>query len=184
MLRFLRQIVREQRGIAAIELAVALPILMSMLLGTVEFGRYVLLNQKLQNAASSAADFATREDTISAAGLNDIFSATRQIISPFELALNGNLVVSAVGRDGGDPPTVLWQSNGTGELEVSSNLGAPGSTAVLPETFAMDNDETAIIVEIFYQYEPWLSGIIPGSTISKSAYFRPRFGGLASLDDS
>ena len=96
---------------------------------------------------------------------------------------DGNLVVTAVGSDGSQS-TVLWQATAAGQLEVTSGVGVPGEAATLPQTFAMNNDETAIVVEVYFEYTPWLGEMIHSSVISKQSVFRPRFGGLETLENT
>ena len=49
-------------------------------------------NQKLQNAATSAADFATREDTITTTQLGDIYAAVQRIVAPFDGVTGSRMV--------------------------------------------------------------------------------------------
>ena len=54
---------RDQRGIAAVEFALVLPVMILFSLGIAEVGRFALLNLKLQHAATTMADLAARDET-------------------------------------------------------------------------------------------------------------------------
>jgi Flp pilus assembly protein TadG len=64
-------------------------VLLLLSLGTVEIGRFALLALKLQHAATTLADLATREEELSAATLDGLFAATRQVTAPFDLEGTG-----------------------------------------------------------------------------------------------
>jgi len=172
---------RDRRGSVLIEMAFVLPVMMTMFLGTTELGRYIYLNMKLQNTASSVADLATRDSTLTNAGLAEVYSAAVRIASPFDIAQAGTVVVTAVGIDGNQQPVVLWQSTGAGALAEASRIGNPGGAATVPAGLITEIGDTAIVSEVFYQYEPWLGNILPSSVITKTAYFRPRLSSLAAI---
>ena len=53
--RVLRRFVREQRGAAAIEFAILLPVLCAILLGMIDYGYFFYLNSAIVNAAREGA---------------------------------------------------------------------------------------------------------------------------------
>lgn len=55
MLRILKQLYRSRRGVTALEFAVVAPVLMMLMLGTIEFGRLLWTMQGLQMTAVEAA---------------------------------------------------------------------------------------------------------------------------------
>ena len=56
----LRRLVHGRDGVAMLEFALIVPFLVFLLLGAMEVGRYVLLNQKLSRLASNAGDLVSR----------------------------------------------------------------------------------------------------------------------------
>jgi Flp pilus assembly protein TadG len=177
----LRAFSRDNRGSVLMEMAFVLPTMLVMFLGTTELGRYVYLNLKLQNTASGVADLATRDSTLTNAGLAEVYAAAAQIASPFDIGQSGVVVVSAVGVDSNDLPVVLWQSSGGGGLAEASRVGSPGGLANVPAGLVVEEGDTAIVSEIFYLYQPWLGEILPSSTLAKTAYYRPRLSTLEAI---
>lgn len=165
-----------------LEMAFFFPVVMSLLLGGMEFGRFLLLHLKLEHVAQSMADLVTRDETITQAGINGMFSAVQHIVKPFTMGSNGRVIISAVSTDDdGTPPTVYWQSQGAGTMTVTSQVGATGANATLPTGFVVRAEETVIVSEVIYSYQSWLSGILPNSVIRKQAYYRPRLSTLQTL---
>ena len=59
----LRRLLAAENGVAAIEFAVVLPVLLTMLLGVLEFGRMFYLRQGLEYATESAARYYSMNPT-------------------------------------------------------------------------------------------------------------------------
>ena len=51
---------RDRRGILAVEMAIATPVVIGLLLSGIEVTRYVLLNQKIERASATMADLVSR----------------------------------------------------------------------------------------------------------------------------
>jgi Flp pilus assembly protein TadG len=172
---------RDRRGLAAVEFALVLPILLLFAVGVTEVSRYALLGMKLQHAADAMADLASRDQELSAAGLQGLFAAVPHIVEPFDVADQGVVIVSAVGVDSGGPPTVFWQRSGAGSLGSKSAIGTAGGRATLPKTLVVRDGDTVIVAEIYFRYESWLLQLVPRTTLRRVAFYRPRLGTLRTL---
>lgn len=178
----LRRLRRQEDGVAAIEFALSLPILIGLSLTAFEVSSYAMLNIKLQHAATSMAQLATMDEELPAVVLDGMFSSVNQIVAPYEFGDNGRAIVTGVGEPKpGDGPTVTWQRSGAGSLAASSSVGAPGGAATVPEELPISATEALVAAEVIYDYKPILLGFVPQTTLRKVAYFRPRFGTLPSL---
>lgn len=181
----LARFARETRGAVLTEFAMAFPILVVLILGGFEIGRYVLLQQKLQSVAVETADLVSQAETIKATDIDNILIAVDHIMTPFELGGKGVVIVSSIGATGTNPPKVNWQRAGGGTASAVSKLGPAGSNAVLPTGFVVRPGESVIVSEVFYNYEPVLAmNLIPlpsGQLYNESMY-RPRFGTLTNLN--
>ncbi len=178
----MRRFLRDTKGSVLVEFSFTIPILATLVLSILEVGNYLLLHTKLQHAAVTMADLATREENISEQVVDDLFSAVPQILAPFEMGDDGVVILSAVGREGTDPPEVLWQRRGAGPLNDVSFLGVTGSAAATPAGIAVAPDETVVIAELIYDYEPIAFDLFSAERIIKTSFFRPRLGSLQVVD--
>lgn len=180
--RSLLALARDTRGVSAVEFALVLPVLLLLSLGFAEVGRYALVALKVQHAATTLADLATREEQLSAGTLDGLFAACRHILAPFDMATDGVAIVTGVGAEGGGGPEVLWQRSGGGALTAASDVGGVGGAADLPDVLTVDDGETLVAAEVVFSYRPWLLGVVPAATLRRTAYYRPRAGTLRQLD--
>lgn len=187
MMRYLRQkwqeIWGDRSGASLIEMAFAMPILVTLLLGGVEIARYVLLHQKLDRVSSSIADLVSQAETISVPDLQNIFDAAQFVAKPFDLPASGTVIVSSISNPIGSPSTrVNWQKSGAGNIPATSQVGTAGGAATLPAGFTVADGQTIIIAEVFFDYVPWILGdFTSANQIYHRALFRPRYGGLTNL---
>lgn len=172
-----------ERGVAAIETAIVIPILVILLIGVAEVGTKILTGHKLNTTASRIGDLVTQQSKITQTSLNDIFAAVEHIAGePY--GTQGVVIISAVtGQDGS--PRVAWQRRGAGTLNEPSHIGAQGAVAQLPANFAVGNGETVIVVEVLLNNGGVLSDMMsPHSVIAKTSLHRGRVNDLGTISNS
>jgi hypothetical protein len=178
-----RRFTGDRRGAVLVELAVALPVVIAIIIGGFDTGRYVLLHQKMDRAAATIADLVSRPASISEAEIDVMFSAASELMRPYDLPARGYVIVSSVSKAAGDTAEIDWQYAGGGALAAASAIGIEGAEPLLPEGFEVRDDENLIVAEVFYDYEPLFMGFVlePG-VIWHFAIRRPRRGDLSEID--
>ena len=102
--RFYRNTVRlltSTDGVSIIEFALVLPIMVTILVGCIEFGRALDNKRKVQFLARTVADLTSQgdsSDVMSATTISDIISSSKLIIRPFD-GTSAKIVVSALAVD-------------------------------------------------------------------------------------
>jgi Flp pilus assembly protein TadG len=176
-------------GVALIEFALILPLLMLLLMGAVELVRYVQVHQKATLAAHAVADLVSQSPTLTDAQLNDILAASAQMMRPYA-ANNSNMTVimtAAEQEDAIDPPNTIWQRswpNGrAGQSRVSAGEGTPLNVV---ELLLVERDQV-IVIEVLFEFESLLNTIFSADfmpnaeQLYKRAITRPRLGSLGQI---
>ena len=180
--RVLRRLKRDRRGTLAVEMAVATPVVIGLLLSGIEVTRYVLLNQKIERASATMADLVSQSETLSEGSLVNLFGATAYVMDPFDLAVDGQLVVSSISATNNNPARINWQRS-FGGGSGGSAFGVEGGTATLPAGFVVRDNETVVVTEVFYDYVPAFLGTqLVARGLYNYAVFRPRFSSLATIN--
>lgn len=193
MTRFDSRFLRDERGFAAAEFALWLPLILLILFGCFEATRYIMIHQKLDRAATQVADLVSQADALTASQLDDIYNAAIAQMQPYDIDTQGEIIISSIYRTGGDD-TVIWQRN-RGSAG-SSQVGAEGGPATLPNNFSLTDNENTIVAEVIYSYEPVFFGALAGmknlsgdplfgdmfqaTTFLHNAWARPRGGNLVA----
>jgi len=179
----LRLFWRARRGVAAVEFALILPVLMLLSLGCVELAQYVVLNQKLQRSATTVADLMTRDAAWTAAEIDDMFAAVAHVATPFDMRNSGVVIMTGLtGRPDGNVD-ISWQRTGAGTLSAGSELGSAGQVIAPPGGLTIPAAQTVVAAEVKFDYDPiFLEMLDRAEPIYYRIYFRPRRGGLSTLN--
>ena len=177
-LRRLKSFVRDHGGSVLVEAAFVLPMLTTLLMGGLEAGRYILLEQKLSRIAANAGDLVARLEDVTAADVNQVFASIEYTARPFSIDDQGLVIISFLNNPSGpDPVTMEWQFTGAGTPSKVSAIGVPGGGVTLPTGFTLTEGATVVVAETFYEYEPFFifEAFIEPRDIYHSAFYRPRF---------
>ena len=83
LLAHLRGFARGEGGMAAVEFALILPIMLTVYLGGVEIGDGVAIDRKVAITTRTVADLASRYTTIKNADMSTILGASSVVIQPY-----------------------------------------------------------------------------------------------------
>ncbi|WP_419901821.1 TadE/TadG family type IV pilus assembly protein [Kiloniella sp.] len=180
--RLLRKLRQCERGVALVELALALPVFVIFLTGVIEMTRYVWINHKILRLTSEVSDLVTQSSSMSVTEMNVLFEAAEYIIDPFDMQTNGVIIVSSVSGTGEDPPQVNWRQCGAGNLIVPGVVGAEGTDANVPNGLVLNPLDNVIVAEVYYNYKPLMfDNILSDEQLSRIAIHSPRIKSLISI---
>ena len=176
--RFLRYW-KNDRGLAAIEFAFVLPIMLTMLIGLVELSNALGLRAAVVNMASAAADLIADESKATGPDMDNVFNALSAMLSGYSLVDSSNkslvtiTITSVIDGGSGKSPQVSWSCGlNTTPLSKGSTTFSPS----LPSGTLTAGDGTSVIwSQITYKYTSPLSYFLPGTrTWTNNFYLKPR----------
>jgi len=164
----IRRLVRDERGVSAVEFALLAPILILFYFGMTEFCQAYMAQKRSSHAASMVGDLvAQATDTITADEVGEIFNAGRLIMRPFTVNDLG-LRVSSVTRGADGVVKVDWSRG----LRMDP-LG-PGDSIEVPDDL-IANGESLVVSTARYEYESPVGYVIEdGVVFNQTHYLRPR----------
>lgn len=178
--RLWRQFCRNRDGVALVEFAMALPVMLVAYMGTVEVVQLVMINRKVTQLTSALGDLTARVQTVAPADIENIFNASETILMPYD-ARNAQMVIASLVIDAtGTKAVVCWSDQKRGTAP------ARGTTVVVPETFRVPNT-SVIMARASYTYTPSIGYVLTGSFVlgDSPIYLRPRngvAGGTANIE--
>lgn len=182
--RGLRRLIGEREGVSLVEFAFVAPILVSLLIGSFEIARFVLLNQKLNRLASNSSDLVTRSAAMSEAELDNIFAAGEYITAPFRMGNKGVVIITSASNPGPNdttPPVVNWQQRSDILVTFPSEVGVEAGQATLPAGLTLRVGQDIIISEVIYDFEPIMFAEMTEKQLYHVSFHRPRLGPLTEL---
>jgi Flp pilus assembly protein TadG len=183
--RILGKFWRFDAGVAAVEFAMVMPIMLLVYFGCSEAAALLTADRKVQSVAGAVGDLVARANkTLPRAQLEDYFEAASSIMAPYDVSgLVQTVTAVAVSADG--EATVTWSrrfENGVlSDVVAEHPQNAPFD---LPEEMiAIATGQTVIAAETSYNYRPLLGAVFKNELdLRRSALFMPRFGGTITLN--
>jgi Flp pilus assembly protein TadG len=152
-MRSLKGYFKNEDGVAAIEAGLLLPVMVSMLLGSMDMGVSILTNMKTTNAAHMVADLLTRSDRVTNAEINDAVVAGQLAMMPYDTSSYGVDIVGVQYVGVPLTPTARWRE--TRNMEPNANILSRSAGLGL-------QDEGVVAVTVSYRFLPFFSGFIVG----------------------
>jgi len=190
--RSLRALCRDRAGVAAVEFALSLPLLLLLMTLGIEYTNYVLTRKKISEIAALLADNASRmgdqsvlsNKPITEAEIQDLFEgAVLQAGNQIDLPQSSRIILSSLERKSDGHQWIHWQRcfgtkvhdpvfgrEGDGNNGTSITGMGPPSWRV-----TADAGSAVMFVEISYRYRP-IIGLLPLSLqdVTEFAAFRVR----------
>src|ERR1700712_368473 len=79
----LRNVARDNSGIAATEFAVIVPIMLVLFFGTVEFSSGIAVDRKVTMMARTLSDLTSQSTSVSSTDMTNFFAASNAIMTPY-----------------------------------------------------------------------------------------------------
>ncbi len=137
-IRCLKHFRKDNDGIAAMEFAIILPVMVAFIFTSWELSTVYLVKKRTDHAATVLADLTTQSDTITNATYNGYVEAVEAIMYPFnDHTLKLHLM--GVSVDANKKLKLAWQrtsggGTGLGVNDLPAGLRIPNSFYVLSET--------------------------------------------------
>lgn len=187
LLARLRRLALVEDGVAAVEFALILPIMLLVYIGSVEASLAITMDRKVQLVAGALGDLVARSDTTIPAGtLEDYFQAAGGIMTPYPVGNLKQVVTQVLVSEDGSSATVVWsrEYNFSDEEVIVGTDHPQDSSFELPAAMrTIAQGGYVIVAESSYEHTP-LSGFVFNQPINlyRENFLLPRFGGSITVN--
>lgn len=186
----MKAIARDVSGAATVELAMATPLLLTLMLGGTEMVNHIVARKRVAELAMMIADNASRmgDDSvlsnkpISEKEINDLFLGAQIQSGQLDLATKGRVVLSSLEQNGDGGQWIHWQRCYGAATYAIPNLAGTGATGTSfpgmgPATsrITASAGDAVMYVEVVYDYVP----IVP---VTWAGYTTKRFTATAAVN--
>ncbi len=176
MRRPLRRLLRDQRGVSAVEFAMLLPLMLTLYIGGSEVSRAIAIDRKVTLVSRSLGDLVAQSTTVTTDDVTKILSAATAVIAPYsDTPLK--ITVSSVKIDNAGVAKVCWS-------DAKNGATAKSGIVTLPGNGVLNVANTSLIwAEATYDFVPVVGyGIISNMTLKDQIYMRPRLSDSVSRE--
>lgn len=150
-----RALATETRGVALLEFAFSVPILILLFVGGFQLSDALFAYRKVTMATRTISDLASQYTVVRDADLDTILNASAQVLAPYK-ASAATMTVMQLKIDAAGTAKVDW-SRGKNMTPV-----AKGTTFVLPAGIAQPNT-SLIVAQMTYSYTPVMASAMLGT---------------------
>lgn len=162
-----RRFAGDRRGVAAVEFALILPIMLALYVGVTEVGQAISIARKVTITVRTITDLVTQYAAISDSEMTSLLNASAQVMAPYPSS-NVIITVSEVSTDSSGNATVVWSASLNGTAYTA------GQSVTLPS--ALDQPNIYLIWgQAHYKYTPIIgAGVIGTTNLKDQIYMNPR----------
>jgi Flp pilus assembly protein TadG len=172
-----RRLARDSRGVAAVEFALLLPILMLLYFGVVELTQGIMTQQRTSHVAATVGDLVSQSSTLTSAEVTDIFSVGSEVMYPYPTT-SLKLRVTTLSDDSHGNVTVAWsQASGMSALTKGATISGLPANVVVP-------GESVVMAESQDTYTSVFGQVMPKPVVfTQKAYLHPRLSTTVTCAD-
>ncbi len=160
---------RDERGLAATEFAIIVPMMLVMFFGTVEFSSGVAVDRKVTLVARTLSDLTSQSVSVTDADVANFFAASSLILWPY-----GATPINAATSKA----TVQWSRKNDGSTPRTAGTVVTVPTGLIAKDSSGNTmpNQYLIFSEVSYLYTPAVGYVMnkAGVTLSEVNYTRPR----------
>jgi Flp pilus assembly protein TadG len=142
-----RRLARDVKGVAALEFALVVPIVIVVYAAGFEIAQASTVFRKLTDTTVQLANVTSQYSSVMTSDVNTIMGASSEIMAPYATTPL-TIVVTEVQTDASSKATVVWSVPYQGGKAL-----AKGSTVALPTNFASASSYY-VLVQTTYAYSP------------------------------
>lgn len=171
MHRLLGRFRRNKSGLAAVEFAMLLPVMLTLFFGIVELSMALGCRANVTNVAAVTADLVAQESAMTTADMTNVFNAANAMLYPYDTSV-AKITVSSVEYDTSSKSLTAGKVGWS--CAKNTTAKSTGSTITLPNGL-MTANSSVVVAEITYNYTSPTTKFVTGTKVmSNTFYAKPR----------
>jgi Flp pilus assembly protein TadG len=179
MIRRLKQLAADDRGVSAVEFALIAPVMILFYAGMADLCQGYMALKRTSHVAAAIADLASQSTVLTASEVDGIFEAGPSLMAPFA---SGSLEqrISSVTRVSSTKYQVDWSRSSKSTGALAGDLAV--ADAEVPDGM-LDDGESVIIAEAAYVYQSPFQRFLPEIRFQRRAILEPRRSAVITCAD-
>ena len=178
--RVIARFSRDSSGLAAVEFAFIVPLMLVLLFGMIDTSSYYAISRKLTLTTRSLSDLVSQGTNASDTDLKNFFGMNTAIMAPYSVTPSTVMTqkITQLTVDASKNVKVAWSKSGTvngGTITLSNGYTKGAAVTSVPANLLVPNTYL-IWSEVTYNYTP-ITGYLMGTAaipLSDQTYTRPR----------
>lgn len=174
-----RRYLLDRRGVAAVEFGLVAPIMLLMLVGTIEASRAVSVDRRFTLVTAMVADLVSREKALTSDDVTKIYGIVDHIMKPYDSSKLKMAIIPVASNPNNANDVKIYAATTSRQTYHSMPLKTQCQSYTLTKDL-MPKNANLIVVEATFEYKPLLvNSIYNPKTWNARAYSSPRKGCVA-----
>jgi len=174
----LARLFKDRRGVGGVEFAIVAPLLIMAYIGAFEISLGFTVLRKVARASSAVADIVSQQQEVNTAFLDEMKEVAKSILAPYDSS-NYTLKVTGIQVTGTTTGKVVWSRDENGGTPYPANSTTPIPSELDAVNAFVVRTELVVPHELLL-FAPNLESTVSTVNLSKTAYYRQRFGNTIS----
>lgn len=169
----LARLFKDRRGVGGVEFAIVAPLLIMAYIGAFEISLGFTVLRKVARASSTVADIVTQQQEVNKAFLDDMKEVAKSILAPYDSS-NYTLRITGIQVTGTTTGKVVWSRDEKGGTPYPASSTTPIPSELAVNAFIVRTE--LVVPHELLLFAPNLESSVSTVKLSKTAYYRQRFG--------
>jgi len=163
----LRRLATDARGMALVEFAILLPVMLTLFLGGFQLSQASACKRRVTITARTLSDLVSQYQAMAVSDVTTVLDASAQIMAPFDTSAMKSRV-SMIKVDGNRAVTVMWSEarNDTALVNGAAYTGLPDAMKIANSYY--------VLGEVTYNYSPVSGRFAYPMTFTQTLFMVPR----------
>lgn len=166
---------RNESGIAAIEFAMIVPLLVMMLFGIIDVANYFAVDRKVSQISQMVSDLTSRYTAVQESDVTNFFTIAGAMLTPYDKTQLKTTIHQVYLDPNSKTAKVVW-SRGSAPLSKNAVYSVPAGLIGKDSQGNWLANQYLIVGDVNYKYVPTIGWVLAkaGVTASEIAFTKPR----------
>jgi Flp pilus assembly protein TadG len=173
----LRRLRTDTSGLAAVEFAMILPLMLTMFFGIIDVSNGFAVDRKVSMISQTLSDLTSRYTVVQEADITNFFTIGYAMLTPYDKTVMKTTISQLYMDPASKSAKVVW-SRGDVKLTKGTVVSVPTDLIAKDSSGNWTANQYLVLSQISYVYTPTIGWVISklGITLGESSFTKPRQG--------
>jgi Flp pilus assembly protein TadG len=175
--RSMTRLRRDTSGLAAVEFALILPLMLMMFFGMIDVSSGFAVDRKVSMIAQTLSDLTSRYTVVQETDVTNFFTIADAMLTPYDSTILKATITQIYLDPASKTGKAVW-SRGDAKLTKNTTVPIPTDLIAKDSSGNWTANQYLILSQITYLYTPTIGWVVSkaGVTLSESSFTKPRQG--------
>jgi Flp pilus assembly protein TadG len=173
----LRRLRTDTSGLAAVEFALILPLMLTMFFGIIDVSNGFAVDRKVSMISQTLSDLTSRYTVVQETDITNFFTIGDAMLTPYDKTVLKTTINQLYLDPTSKTAKVVW-SRGDNKLSKNTVVSVPTDLVAKDSSGNWTANQYLVLAQVIYVYTPTIGWVVSkaGITLTESSFTKPRQG--------